>query len=107
VDSVTVACYLLLKGQATVTFPQSTHFAPSEYVHIYMNIKTPSEYGNFPIIIGWRTWKFAVVPVLTDESMNPGIPINLDRGKEDYMAEIRSRLVSSYKSLEILPSDFE
>lgn len=106
VDSVAMACYLLLKGQATATFSQSTHFAPSEYVFVYMNTKTPPGYGNFPITVGWRTWKFAVVPVLTDDSMDPNIPINMDREKEDYMSEIRSRLVSSYKSLGILPADY-
>lgn len=80
-EVLTIPCLLLLGGVAKLVFPTSTRSTPSVGVWIVrtspqdVSGRSASLTGSLPVVVDWRQWKTAVVPVLEDESWRLTAPV--------------------------------
>jgi hypothetical protein len=107
-----IGCFYLLAGGAFAEFPFSRVSAPSALVRIVRGIQgllRSGDQGVFPIEVGWRQWKYAVVPVLEDPAWAVKIPVNSARLLQNRIAEyislLESALIQSYRAAGFLPSE--
>jgi hypothetical protein len=99
-------CYYLLIGTADLEFPSSSAPHPSKEVWVVRTPRTlarPGDQGLFPLIVDWKSWHFAVVPVLEGEEVNPLLPVNASRPIDDYIRLLETRLIESFQAQGFLP----
>ena len=65
---LTLPCYYILIGRASVAFPHTSTPGPSQYVTIVRVRAERDERREvvFPIFVNWRQWEEIIFPVLQD-----------------------------------------
>lgn len=102
-DDLSICCFLLLKGKAILHFPFSTSYSQSGTVVVCGTIKTPKEHlRSLPMSFDWFVWKFAVVPAMKDEYLDPTNPMNKS-DDELYISRIKELITSNLVSIKIIP----
>jgi len=111
-ESLAIGCFYLLLDMARVQFPSSSRSAPSQKVWVFQKAPTllrPGDAALFPLVVDWRRWNRAVVPVLKDERWSPLIPINNQRVAQgsysEFIALLEGSLLQSFKDAGYLPQD--
>ena len=109
VYQLSVGCVYLLSGKATLHFPTSNAASPSQMVQVSRTTAKPFLEAHetvFPFYVETNLWHNAIVPILEDYSVNPGIPKNdcfREKNLEVYMRNLKGIIANALREYNFIP----